>query len=143
MIFFDKKADHNAFMIVNGLIINGGFEGSAPGRIEGLIKGDVKINGKVIISESGIVEGSVKCYDLILDGSVYGDVIAHNSISVGKTGSVYGNVSSNSINIHPKSKVKGSINQLRNDGALDQKLKKESQKEINLKDPLVSKETFW
>ena len=143
MDFFDKKPVNDVFLVVNGITVNGDFEGSVPGRIEGIVKGDVKINNKVIISATGIVQGSVKCCDLIVDGLVHGDAVAYNSISIGQTGSVYGNVRSNSITIHPKSKVKGSINQIRNHGAPIEKLNEKPLKEINLNDTSDSKESYW
>jgi cytoskeletal protein CcmA (bactofilin family) len=109
MNFFEKYKSENAFLVTNGITILGNIEGGISGRIEGLIKGDVKINGKVIVSETGIIEGTLKCYELVLNGTIYGDVIAYNSIIVGIGGIVHGNVSSNSITVHPKSQVKGDI----------------------------------
>jgi cytoskeletal protein CcmA (bactofilin family) len=109
MKFFEKNVPSNSFFISNELSICGTLEGNLSGRIEGVIRGDVKINGKVIIGETGVIEGNIKCYELVVNGVIHGDAIAHASIVVSHTGIIHGNVSSNSIVVDPKSKVRGSI----------------------------------
>jgi len=63
----------------------------------------------VVVSETGSIGGSLKCYDLVLQGVIKGDVVAYNSVHVLPGGIIEGNVSSNSINVDSKANVKGNI----------------------------------
>ena len=112
MDFFKNKAPINTFLISQGISINGGLVGDISGRIEGYVKGDVVINGKVIIGETGVIDGNMKCYDLIVHGIIKGNAVSHNSIIVGVNGRIDGNLSSNSFQIDPNSKVNGNIKKI-------------------------------
>jgi cytoskeletal protein CcmA (bactofilin family) len=112
MDFFKNKTPINTFHISQGISINGGLVGDISGRIEGYVKGDVIINGKVIIAETGVIDGNLKCYDLIVHGIIKGSAVCHNSVIVGVNGRIDGNVSSNSIQIDSNSKVSGTIKKI-------------------------------
>ena len=112
MDFFKNKTPINTFLISQGISINGGLAGDISGRIEGYVKGDVIINGKVIIGETGVIDGNMKCYDLIVHGIIKGNAVSHNSIIVGVNGRIDGNASSNSIQIDSNSKVSGNIKKI-------------------------------
>ena len=112
MDFFKNKTPINTFLISQGISINGGLVGDISGRIEGYVKGDVIINGKVIISETGVIDGNLKCYDLIVHGIIKGSAVCHNSVIVGVNGRIDGNLTSNSIQLDSNSKVNGSIKKI-------------------------------
>ena len=112
MDFFKNKTPINTFLISQGISINGGLAGDISGRIEGYVKGDVIINGKVIIGETGVIDGNMNCYDLIVHGIIKGNAVSHNSIIVGVNGRIDGNASSNSIQIDSNSKVSGNIKKI-------------------------------
>ena len=65
-------------------------------HVDGFVKGNVDApadSGSTLsISEGGIVEGSVAVPNVILNGTVKGDILAHDRIELGATARVDGNV---------------------------------------------------
>jgi len=55
-------------IIAQGTTIKGDIESNGDFRIEGSIKGTIKVKGKVVIGESGDVEGQVFCQSADISG---------------------------------------------------------------------------
>jgi len=76
--------------IIGDVHYSGGF------HVDGFVKGNVDAPGDsgstLSISEGGIVEGSVAVPNVILNGTVKGDILAHDRIELGATARVDGNV---------------------------------------------------
>ena len=76
--------------IIGDVHYSGGF------HVDGFVKGNVDApadSGSTLsISEGGIVEGSVAVPNVILNGTVKGDILAHDRIELGATARVDGNV---------------------------------------------------
>jgi cytoskeletal protein CcmA (bactofilin family) len=65
-------------------------------HVDGLIKGNVDApadSGSTLgVSDGGVVEGSVAVPNVILNGTVQGDILAHDRLELGATAKVTGNV---------------------------------------------------
>jgi cytoskeletal protein CcmA (bactofilin family) len=65
-------------------------------HVDGFVKGNVDApaeSGSVLgISDGGVVEGSVAVPNVILNGTVIGDILAHHRLELGATAKVTGNV---------------------------------------------------
>jgi len=65
-------------------------------HVDGFVKGNVDAppeSGSVLgISDGGVVEGSVAVPNVILNGTVIGDILAHDRLELGATAKVTGNV---------------------------------------------------
>lgn len=59
-------------LIGNGTVIKGDVESSGDIRIDGHLIGSLKSNGKVVIGQSGIVEGDLSCKQADISGVVKG-----------------------------------------------------------------------
>jgi len=57
-------------LIGNGTIIKGDIESAGDIRIDGTVTGFVRSNGKVVIGQSGLVEGEMECQQADISGSV-------------------------------------------------------------------------
>lgn len=57
-------------LIGNGTIIKGDIESAGAIRIDGTVTGIVRSNGKVVIGQSGLVEGEMECQQADISGSV-------------------------------------------------------------------------
>jgi len=69
-----KKIFKNENVIAGSCIVDSGLQTSGNLKIYGKINGDVKVNGDVVIGETGVVLGKVTANNLILSGTVEGDV---------------------------------------------------------------------
>jgi len=69
-----KKIAKNETVIAGSCIIESGLQTGGNLKIYGKINGDVKVDGDVTIGETGVVLGKVTANNLILSGTVEGDV---------------------------------------------------------------------
>jgi cytoskeletal protein CcmA (bactofilin family) len=79
-----------ATRIIGDVQFSGGF------HVDGCVKGNVDApadSGSTLsVSDGGVVEGSVAVPNVILNGTVKGDILAHERIELGATAKVTGNV---------------------------------------------------
>ncbi len=79
-----------ATRIIGDVHFTGGF------HVDGFVKGNVDAPGDsgstLSISDGGIVEGSVAVPNVVLNGTVKGDILAHARLELGATARVEGNV---------------------------------------------------
>jgi len=79
-----------ATRIIGDVQFSGGF------HVDGCVKGNVDApadSGSILsVSDGGVVEGSVAVPNVILNGTVKGDILAHERIELGATAKVTGNV---------------------------------------------------
>lgn len=65
-------------------------------HVDGFVKGNVDAPGEsgsmLSISDGGVVEGSVAVPNVVLNGKVIGDILAHDRLELGATAKVTGNV---------------------------------------------------
>ncbi len=62
------------------------------GRIAGNVRADPSAGSSLSVSESGSIEGTVEAHDVMLNGSVKGDIVAPGRVVLGATACVQGNV---------------------------------------------------
>ena len=62
-----KNSTNNTSVVnmVGGTVINGDIQAKGDVRIDGILKGSVKTEGKLVVGSSGVVEGDVTCQMLI------------------------------------------------------------------------------
>lgn len=82
-------------------------------HVDGTIKGNVigdKENGSTLsLSERGLIEGKVEVPNIVLNGSVVGDVYASNHIELAPDGRVTGNVYYHLIEMKRGAEVNGNL----------------------------------
>ena len=61
-------------LIGNGTVIKGDIDSSGDIRIDGHLIGSLKSNGKIIIGQTGIVEGDLVCKQAEISGTVKGTI---------------------------------------------------------------------
>lgn len=69
-----KKIIKNETIIAGSCIIESGLQTNGNLKIYGKINGDVKVEGDVTIGETGVVLGKVTANNLVLSGTIEGDV---------------------------------------------------------------------
>jgi cytoskeletal protein CcmA (bactofilin family) len=62
------------------------------GSIAGNVRADPSEGSSLSVSETGSIEGNVEADDVMLNGTVRGDILARGRIVLGATASVQGNV---------------------------------------------------
>jgi cytoskeletal protein CcmA (bactofilin family) len=62
------------------------------GRILGAVRADESRESTLSVSESGYIEGAVQVPNVVLNGTVHGDIHASERVVLGATAKVHGNV---------------------------------------------------
>jgi cytoskeletal protein CcmA (bactofilin family) len=93
--------------------VNGDMEFRGGLHIDGYIKGNIQAelesNSVLRISENGVVEGAVSVPQVILDGTVKGDVSARERVELGANARVIGNVFYNLIEMAIGAEINGKL----------------------------------
>ena len=91
----------NGDMNFNGLL---NLDGSVVGSIKGTQNDD-----KLIVTESGKVEGKIEVANIIINGLVKGDIIATGKIEVASKADIQGNIYYKNIEMEAGSKINGQL----------------------------------
>ena len=62
------------------------------GRVKGNVQSSAQTGDTLSVSDSGVIEGSVAAAHVVLNGTVLGDIWAAQSVELGATARVSGNV---------------------------------------------------
>lgn len=78
--------------IVDGTQVKGDLTCESDIRIDGKLVGSLKCEGKLIIGESGIIEGDVHCENAVIQGSFQGQLVVANTLDVKESGKINGEI---------------------------------------------------
>jgi cytoskeletal protein CcmA (bactofilin family) len=95
-------------MIGNGTIINGDIQSKSDIRIDGILKGSVKTEGKLVVGTSGVVEGDVVCSDADISGEIKAKITVSKLLSLKSTSKLNGDIITNKLSIEPGASFSGS-----------------------------------
>jgi cytoskeletal protein CcmA (bactofilin family) len=108
----DKAADSTSLLSKN-VKIEGEIQGPENLHVEGYIKGSIKLSGDVFIGNTGIVEADVEAKNIVIQGEVTGNVLAHQQLEIHPTGKLIGNCSAASIDIKEGAIFEGRSNMIK------------------------------
>lgn len=97
-----KTSIIGAGMIINGEIIT---EGDI--RIDGKLVGTVKSSSKVVVGEEGSVEGDITAQQADVTGTVYGNIVIKDLLTLRGQASVHGDVNAGKISMEPSVSFNG------------------------------------
>ena len=89
--------------------IAGTISGQGPYVFCGTVEGDCDIEGPVTLAEGSRWKGTIKATDIVVAGSVEGDVVARHRVEISGTARVTGSLSGNSIAVAEGAVIEGEI----------------------------------
>ena len=87
--------------IIGDIVSDGDF------RIEGLVKGTIKAQGRIVVGKSGSVEGDITCQNADICGKVTGKLDVSNLTELKATAIVSGDVITKKISVEPDAVFSG------------------------------------
>jgi cytoskeletal protein CcmA (bactofilin family) len=97
---FMDKVTTGVSAIADGLIINGNITGEGDMRLAGCVEGEVLLrNGKIIVEQSGYIEGNIQVKDISISGEVRGTIHATSKVAISSSGKIKGDVKTARIDI--------------------------------------------
>jgi len=93
----------------NGITVNGNLGGGGGVRIEGSFDGDIKLNGMLVIGETGrVTSKNIQANVVIVAGAVRGDITAEK-VEIRASGRVWGNVTAEAFATEEGAFLRGQI----------------------------------
>jgi len=90
-------ASHSLNTLVKGTLVEGTVKSESDIRIDGVIKGTLNCNAKVIIGPSGFIEGKVKCANAVIEGKFEGSLHVTELLNVRENAKISGDVTTNKL----------------------------------------------
>ncbi|MFK7968823.1 MAG: polymer-forming cytoskeletal protein [Bacteroidia bacterium] len=78
--------------IAKGTVIEGNITADGDMRIEGKVVGTLVCSSKLVVSNSGSIEGSVDARNAVVEGEIKGNVVARELLQIDKSGTVQGDI---------------------------------------------------
>lgn len=103
------KVDLNSTdtLIGEGSVFEGKIKSEAGVRVEGQIIGDIECEGDVTVGEKGVIQSNIIARNVIIAGTVTGNIQARSKLSITAKGKLFGNMSAASISIEEGSIFEG------------------------------------
>ena len=87
--------------------VEGLLEASDPTRVDGLLQGKILSKSSVIVWEHGVVRGDINAAEILIAGTVYGNLKAEKRIELTETGRVLGDLITKTLVIDEGASFKG------------------------------------
>lgn len=106
-LYEQEELNSSVNVISSGTMITGDVVCSGDLRIDGNIKGNVKSKAKVIVGQSGIIDGDINCKTIEIEGNVKANITVTDLMSLKATGNLVGNICAGKLAIEPGANFAG------------------------------------
>ncbi len=106
---FEKKMYRPITVISSDVIIRGEVEGNCDMRFDGRLKGDIRVDGLLLIGKTAEITGNLVAENISIAGKVTGNAYATEKIEINRTGELIGDIKSKSLVIEDGGVYKGTV----------------------------------
>lgn len=99
-------------IITQGSTIKGNIVANGDFRLDGTLNGSIQLNGKLVVGETGIINGNAVCQNANIIGSIVGNISVKDLLSLHSTARVKGDILINKLSIEPGAVFSGSCKML-------------------------------
>lgn len=93
--------------LTNGSKIVGKIFADSDFRIDGEVEGTITCSGKVVIGQKGVLKGSISCTNAEIIGTVEGDIVVSETLSLRGTAVIKGDVKTKVLLVEPNAVFNG------------------------------------
>jgi cytoskeletal protein CcmA (bactofilin family) len=104
-----ESADGPTTYIAKGSKLSGKLSGNGAYVFCGEMEGDCEIDGPLTLADGGHWRGTLKATDVVIAGTVDGDVIANNRVEIAGSARIAGSLSGASIAVAEGAVIEGEI----------------------------------
>lgn len=87
--------------IMEGTSIEGEIRSDSNLRIDGRVKGTINVRGRLIVGQTGVIEGEVSCQSSDIEGTLVGKVNCQDLLSLKATAKLQGDINTKKLAIEP------------------------------------------
>ena len=88
-------------IINNGTLIKGDINANGDFRLDGTLEGNIQLAGKLVVGDTGVVNGNILCQNANIIGTVNGNLSVKELLSLHSTARVKGDILINKLSIEP------------------------------------------
>ncbi len=113
-----KETEHTAINLVgSGTTIKGEIDSKGDIRIDGKIVGEVRSKGKIVLGETGVIEGDIYCANADFSGKIEGKADVTELLSLKAEAVFNGDIITNKLSIEPGAKFSGTCTMEKDDAS--------------------------
>ncbi|MBT3364208.1 MAG: polymer-forming cytoskeletal protein [Flavobacteriales bacterium] len=101
----ESMSDHNK--IVEGAELNGNLQSPGDIRVDGKVKGNLTVGGKLVVGPTGYVEGNIVAKEVSISGQVVGQLNVKGLSSLHKTARIQAELTTEKLAIEPGAQFTG------------------------------------
>ena len=87
-----KMTERGRNVISSGTVIVGNINAEGDLRVEGKVIGTLVCGSKLVVSETGLIEGNVDARNATVEGEIKGNVVSRELLQIDKTGKIFGDI---------------------------------------------------
>lgn len=124
----------NQNIIAQGTKVIGDFNSQGDLRIDGIIEGNIKTSGKVVVGKSGLIKGTLNGTDAYFEGKFSGKLALSGTLTLKASAHIEGEVVAGKLAVEPGATfnvtcvMKGTVKEMNNGGQTQQQRKPETGK---------------
>ena len=92
----------------NGTTFVGEVKSNGDFRIDGNLKGNIDVKGKLVVGNSGSIEGEIFCQNADISGEIKGKINVTELLTLKSTARLHGDIITGKIAIEPEAQFTGS-----------------------------------
>tara|TARA_B100000965_G_C19565506_1_gene746654 strand:+ start:358 stop:753 length:396 start_codon:yes stop_codon:yes gene_type:complete len=97
-----KTQDNNDInSIATGSVLSGDLHTKSDIRVDGEVKGSVKTEGKLVLGETGLIEGQIFCKNAVVSGEIRATINVEELLTLKSTAKLNGEIVSEKLAIEP------------------------------------------
>jgi cytoskeletal protein CcmA (bactofilin family) len=79
-------------------------------RIDGVLNGTLSSEGKVVVGQTGVIEGEVTCKNADISGNIKANIVVKELLQLKATANITGDINTNKLSIEPGANFTGTCN---------------------------------
>ena len=108
MKILEKKNNHNPMnSIGKGSSLQGSINSKGDIRIDGSLKGSLTAVGRLVLGETGSIDGEVTCGSAIIAGELNANIKSKELLILKETAKLYGDIKTEKLSIEPGAMFSG------------------------------------
>ena len=112
--------------IAEGTVLEGNLKSTNGIRIDGIVKGSVTCDGKIVVGKNGVIEGEVTCQSADIEGTLKSTIIVKDILELKSTSNLQGEIITGKLSIEPGATFTGNCKM----GGVIKGINKEEKKEV-------------
>lgn len=97
-------------MLGSGTTIKGDIQSNGDFRIDGILIGSINSKGKIVVGQTGNVEGEVTCRNADISGLVKAQIVVAELLTLKTSAKISGEITTSKLSIEPGARFSGTCN---------------------------------